>query len=84
MLSPAFDINANEYGNGLKLNIDEDNNLQDIDLVMSTSPHYLLSIEQAKSIKTEVVQAVESWYQIAQEYKANKFEIELKAKAFRV
>ncbi len=42
-LSPAFDINANETGTGLKLNIDEEDNSLDIDLVMRTAPYYLLS-----------------------------------------
>ena len=33
-LSPAFDINANETGTGLKLNIDEEDNSLDLELVM--------------------------------------------------
>ena len=37
-LSPAFDINANETGTGLKLNIDEEDNSLEIDLVMNTAP----------------------------------------------
>lgn len=44
-LSPAFNLNANETGTGLKLNIDEEDNSLDIDLVMSTSP-LLFAIQQ--------------------------------------
>lgn len=32
MLSPVFDINANETGTGLKLHIDESDNALDVDL----------------------------------------------------
>lgn len=32
MLSPVFDINANETGTGLKLHIDESENALDVDL----------------------------------------------------
>jgi serine/threonine-protein kinase HipA len=81
-LSPAFDINANEYGTGLKLNISENDNSLDIDLVMSTAPYYLLSAKRAEEIKTEVCAAVLHWRPVAQKYKASPSEIELKAKAF--
>lgn len=57
-LSPAFDINANETGTGLKLNIDEKDNSLDINLVMSTAPYYLLSEKRALEIKDEVTKAV--------------------------
>lgn len=39
-LSPAFDINANETGTGLELNIDEEDNSLYIELVMNTAPYY--------------------------------------------
>lgn len=55
MLSPAFDINPNEDGIGLKLNIDEDDNSLDIDLVMLTAEYYLISKERAEDIKNEVI-----------------------------
>ena len=54
MLSPAFDINPNEDGIGLKLNIDEDDNSLDIDLVMLTAEYYLISEERAEEIKNEL------------------------------
>jgi len=82
-LSPAFDINANETGTGLKLNIDENDNSLDIDLVMNTAPHYLLSSEQAKDIKGDVCNAVSKWRTVASKYKAPQSEIAQKAKAFR-
>ncbi|MEA4937936.1 MAG: type II toxin-antitoxin system HipA family toxin [Paludibacter sp.] len=84
ILSPAFDINANETGTGLKLNIDEEDNSLDIDLMMKTAPYYLLSDKRADEIKVEVTKAVSSWRKVATKYKISPSEIERKAKAFRV
>lgn len=81
-LSPAFDINANETGTGLKLNIDEEDNSLDIDLVMKTAPYYLLSEKRASEIKDEVIKAVSNWRKVAASYKISPSEIERKAKAF--
>ncbi len=83
-LSPAFDINANETGTGLKLNIDEEDNSLDISLVMSTAPYYLLSDQRASAIKEEVISAVSNWRTVASKYKVSPSEIERKAKAFRL
>jgi len=83
-LSPAFDINANETGTGLKLNINEEDNSLDIDLVMNTAPYYLLSGNRAVEIKDEVVKAVSEWRKVASKYRVSPSEIERKARAFRV
>ncbi len=84
ILAPAFDINANETGTGLKLNIDEADNSLDIDLVMKTAPFYLLSEKRATEIKDEVITAVALWRKIAVKHRISKMEIERKAKAFKV
>ena len=83
-LSPAYDINANETGTGLKLNIDEEDNSLDIELVLKTAPYYLLSGKRAAEIKDEVINAVSKWRKIAAKYKAAPSEIARKANAFRV
>ncbi len=83
-LSPAYDINANEAGTGLKLNIDEEDNSLDIELVLNTAPYYLLSEKRANEIKDEVISAVSNWQKIAVKYKAVPSEIARKANAFRV
>ncbi|MBN2767323.1 MAG: type II toxin-antitoxin system HipA family toxin [Paludibacteraceae bacterium] len=83
-LSPAYDINANETGTGLKLNIDEEDNSLDIELVLNTAPYYLLSEKRANEIKDEVISAVSNWQKIAVKYKAVPSEIARKANAFRV
>ena len=83
-LSPAYDINANETGMGLKLNIDDEDNSLDIQLVMKTAPYYLLSEKRATEIKDEVINAVSNWRKIAAFYKAAPSEIARKANAFRL
>jgi serine/threonine-protein kinase HipA len=83
-LSPAFDINANETGTGLKLNIDEEDNSLDIDLVLSAAPYYLLSGKRALEIKEEVIKAVSNWRIMAAKYKVSNAETERKKRAFRV
>ena len=84
ILAPAFDINANETGTGLKLNIDEEDNSLDTDLVMRTASYYLLSNERAFEIKDEVLKAVSNWRPIAKKYKIPPTEIERKSRAFIV
>jgi serine/threonine-protein kinase HipA len=83
-LSPAFDINANETGSGLKLNIDEFDNSLDIQLVLNTAPHYLMTDKRAAEIKEEVIKAVSSWRKVAASYKISPSETERKANAFRI
>lgn len=83
-LSPAYDMNANETGTGLKLNIDEEDNSLDIELVLKTAPYYLISGKRANEIKIEVINAVANWRKIAAKYKAAPSEIARKANAFRI
>jgi serine/threonine-protein kinase HipA len=82
-LSPAFDLNANETGTGLKLNIDEVDNALDLEIVQKTASFYLLSEKRADEIKSEVTKAVSTWRNIAKKYKIPLLEMEQKASAFR-
>ena len=68
-LSPAYDINPDEYGTGLKLNISENDNSLDFDLAMS--------------ILAEVKRAVSGWRKLATKYGISKFEQDVMEKAFR-
>lgn len=81
-LSPAYDINANETGTGLKLNIDEHDNSLNIDLVMSTSSYYLITKKRAEEIKTEVLKAVADCRKVAAKFKISAVEMERKSRAF--
>jgi serine/threonine-protein kinase HipA len=83
-LSPAFDLNPNETGTGLKLNIDEYDNSLNVELVMHTASNYLISESRAVEIKEDVLMAVSGWRKVAAKYKISPAEIERKARAFRV
>lgn len=83
MLSPAYDINPDENGTGLKLNISEDDNSLDYDLAISVAPYYRLSNEQAKEIVNQTTKIVSGWDNVAQKYNISRNEREFTASAFR-
>jgi serine/threonine-protein kinase HipA len=83
-LSPAYDMNPNEMGNGLTLNISESSNEQDISLAMETANLYQLNKVKAEGILNEMQQQISNWRTIAQKYGIGKAEIEQTKRAFRL
>jgi len=83
-LSPAYDVNPDEYGSGLKLNISEDDNSLDFDLAMSVAPYFRLSKEEAYSILLHVTTSVSQWRKVALQYGISKYEQELMESAFHL
>lgn len=81
-LSPAYDINPNEDGSGLKLNISENDNSLDFDLACSVAPYFRLSAVQAREILRQVTDAVSQWPKIATKYGISRMEQEQVAPAF--
>ena len=49
-LAPAYDMNPDPDGAGLKLNISETANAQDIDLALSVAPQFRVKQKRAKEI----------------------------------
>ena len=84
MLSPAYDMNPDPFGEGLKLNISEFDNAQDLDLALEVAPHFRLSRATARCIVEEVVQAVKGWRQAAGARGLSRAECDRMEKAFRV
>ena len=82
-LSPAYDINPDEYGTGLKLNISENDNSLDFDLVMSITPYFGLEPARAESILAEVKRAVSGWRKLVTKYGIPKSEQDAMERAFR-
>ncbi len=82
LLSPAYDINPNENGSGLKLNISENDNALDLDLAMEVHEYFRLTQEKAEEIIKEVKKSVQDWRKIATKYGISKAEQELKSIAF--
>ena len=83
-LSPAYDMNPNEMGNGLTLNISENSNEQDIAVVMSTASYYQIKVDTANKILEEMLREIANWKTIAKKLGISNSEIELTKRAFRL
>ncbi len=83
-LSPAYDINPVATGNGLKLNISESDNSQDLDLARSVAKQFRLSKKKADTIIIEVVSGVKKWKKVATDLKIPRAEQDRIAPAFRM
>jgi serine/threonine-protein kinase HipA len=81
-LSPAYDLNANPQGQGLTLNISEEDNTLDVDLALSVAIHFRLKPAQAEGILKRMINEVSQWRQIAANYKISRREQENMAAAF--
>lgn len=82
-LSPAYDINASETGNGLKLNISADDNSQDLELALDVAEYFRLNKHEAKKIMAEVVKAASQWKKLAKKTFSSA-EISRMEMAFRI
>ncbi len=83
-LAPAYDMNPNPNSEGLKLNISETDNAQDLELLMEVAPFFRLSQTRAKEISNEVITAVHRWPDLAQAHGISRSEQERMKRAFRV
>lgn len=82
-LSPAYDINPDENGTGLKLNISENDNALDISLAMEVAPYFRLKNNEANQIIKKIKTTVAGWRHIAETLGIPKSEQEQKARAFK-
>lgn len=83
-LSPAYDLNPNPDGDGLKLNISEDDNSQSLELVLSIAKYFRIKPHQAPERLREIQNAVQKWRNVAAECGLSRAEIEDMATAFRI
>ncbi len=83
-LSPAYDINPNPDGTGLKLNISLDDNSLDLDLVLSVSDFFRLEKEEAQTIIEQIKKVVSNWRQEAKNYQISSSEQDRMENAFSV
>lgn len=84
VLSPAYDINPDENGTGLKLNISEDDNSLDFDLALSVAPFFRVSGAKSESILNEIAASVANWKKVASDCGISRSEQELVAHAFNI
>ncbi len=83
-LSPAYDMNAIPEGNGLTLNISEDDNSLDLDLAFQVSPHFRIKPAEAAEIIDRIKKAVGQWQDIASAYKLSRKEREMMRSIFNL
>jgi len=83
-LSPAYDMNPNEMGTGLTLNISENSNEQDIALALETAHLYQLKSDRAESILMEMRREISHWRVVAKKFGISNSEIEQTKRAFRL
>jgi serine/threonine-protein kinase HipA len=81
-LSPAYDVNSNEDGTGLSLNITLENNSLDLELPLEVIDYFRLDQAAALKIIDEIRTSVSKWRTIANKHKLLRSEQELMAKVF--
>ena len=82
-LSPAYDINPDEHGMGLKLNISEDDNSLDFELALSVAAYFGLDNATSNEIINQTKKVVSNWQQLATQYGISRSEQEDNTSAFR-
>jgi serine/threonine-protein kinase HipA len=83
-LAPAFDMNPDPDGEGLKLNISESDNAQDLQLLLDVAPFFRVEPPRGRKILDEVVSAVRSWRELALDHGLAKAAQDRMQRAFRV
>lgn len=81
-LSPAFDINPNEDGTGLSLNISLDDNSLNLDIPLEVIDFFRIKKESGLEIFGKIKQSVRTWRKVANRYELPKNEQDLMAKVF--
>ena len=81
-LSPAYDINPNPRGNGLTLNVSEDDNSLDPELALSAAIHFRLKPKESEAILNRIRTEITGWAAIASKYGLSRREQETIAPAF--
>ena len=82
ILSPAFDINPNEHGTGLSLNISLDDNSLSLDVPLDLVEFFRLNKERGLKIIDRVRRSVSIWRNVANIYQLPRAEQELMANVF--
>lgn len=83
-LSPAYDINPNADGNGLKLNISEHDNSQSLELALSVIEYFRIDRSRAMEIIEQVKKSASKWRELATKQGISGRNQDLMARAFRV
>jgi len=82
-LSPAYDINPNEDGTGLSLNISEEDNSLEFDLCLEVAEYFRWKIDDAEKYIKEASAEISKWSEIAKGLGIPNREINYMENAFR-
>jgi len=82
ILSPAFDMNPNEEGTGLSLNISLEDNSLDLNIPLDIIEYFRLTRDEGLKIIEQIRNSINLWRVVAKKYKLPKSEQELMAKVF--
>lgn len=84
LLSPAYDINPDPMGDGLKLNISDVDNAQDLGLAKEVAPYFRIDAKQADKIIRDIIKVVQQWRREAKKMGISPSEQDFMENAFRV
>lgn len=83
-LSEAYDMNPVPGSNGLKLNVSEHDNAQDLDLAFSVAPYFRLKGAEARDIVDKAKHTVQQWPLLANSLGISRAEQAEMAPAFQL
>lgn len=83
-LSEAFDMNPEADSHGLQLNVSEADNTHDLDLALSVSPYFRITMKNANAILKRNQVIVRQWPKIAKRLRISGREQQRMAPAFRL
>jgi serine/threonine-protein kinase HipA len=83
-LSEAFDMNPVADSHGLRLNVSEADNAQDLDLALSMAPYFRVAARDANAIIERSQAVVRQWQKIAKSLRIPAREQQRMASAFRL
>lgn len=83
-LAPAYDMNPDPHGAGLKLNISESDNAQDLDLALEVAKVFRLKDKRAREIVDEIIGATSRWRAVATDHGIPRTAQDRMRRAFRV
>jgi serine/threonine-protein kinase HipA len=84
VLAPAYDMNPDPYADGLKLNISDVENAQDLNLALEVAEYFRVNSKRARTIVEEVVAVVKEWRPCVESLRISSDEIERMEPAFRI
>jgi serine/threonine-protein kinase HipA len=82
ILSPAFDINPDESGTGLSLNISLNDNALDLDLALEVIEFFRMDRDNGVKIIERLKDSISRWRSVADRYKLPRSEQDRMAKVF--